>query len=85
MKDTINMPRFSTLEIDFTADDPGPSLLHGHHEDHPHEGFMGLVTYLSILSVVSVRGSRRRILTPVEHEPLPVFKPPPLSSEPWVF
>jgi len=46
MKDTINMSRFSTIEIDFIADDPGPSLLHCHHQDHQDEGFMGLVTYL---------------------------------------
>jgi FtsP/CotA-like multicopper oxidase with cupredoxin domain len=46
MKDTINMTRFSTVEIDFTADDPGPALLHCHHQDHQDEGFMGLVTYL---------------------------------------
>jgi FtsP/CotA-like multicopper oxidase with cupredoxin domain len=46
MKDTVNMTRFSTVEIDFTADDPGPSLLHCHHPDHQDEGFMGLVTYL---------------------------------------
>lgn len=46
MKDTINMTRFSTVELDFVADDPGPSLLHCHHQDHQDEGFMGLVTYL---------------------------------------
>jgi FtsP/CotA-like multicopper oxidase with cupredoxin domain len=46
MKDTVNMTRFSTLEIDFVANDPGPSLLHCHHQDHQDEGFMGLVTYL---------------------------------------
>jgi FtsP/CotA-like multicopper oxidase with cupredoxin domain len=46
MKDTINMTRFSTVEIDFVADDPGPSLLHCHHQDHQDEGFMGLMTYL---------------------------------------
>jgi FtsP/CotA-like multicopper oxidase with cupredoxin domain len=46
MKDTINMTRFSTAAIDFVADDPGPSLLHCHHQDHQDEGFMGLVTYL---------------------------------------
>ena len=28
MKDTINMVRFSSVEIDFTADDPGPFLQH---------------------------------------------------------
>ena len=46
MKDTVNMTRFSTVEIDFTADDPGPTLLHCHHQDHQDEGFMGLMTYI---------------------------------------
>jgi FtsP/CotA-like multicopper oxidase with cupredoxin domain len=46
MKDTINMTRFSSVEIDFVANDPGPALLHCHHQDHQDEGFMGLVTYL---------------------------------------
>jgi FtsP/CotA-like multicopper oxidase with cupredoxin domain len=46
MKDTVNMTRFNTVQIDFVADDPGPSLLHCHHQDHQDEGFMGLVTYL---------------------------------------
>lgn len=46
MKDTINMTRFSSVEIDFTANDPGPSLLHCHHQDHQDQGFMGLVVYL---------------------------------------
>ena len=46
MKDTVNMTRFSSVEFDFVADDPGPALLHCHHQDHQDEGFMGLVTYL---------------------------------------
>jgi FtsP/CotA-like multicopper oxidase with cupredoxin domain len=46
MKDTVNRTRLSTVEIDFIADDPGPTLLHCHHQDHQDEGFMGLVTYL---------------------------------------
>ena len=46
IKDTINMTRYSSVEIDFIANDPGPSLLHCHHQDHQDEGFMGLVTYL---------------------------------------
>jgi FtsP/CotA-like multicopper oxidase with cupredoxin domain len=40
------MTRFSTVEIDFVADDPDPTLLHCHHQDHQDEGFMGLVKYL---------------------------------------
>jgi FtsP/CotA-like multicopper oxidase with cupredoxin domain len=46
MKDTINMTGYSTVEIDFIADDPGLTLLHCHHQDHQDEGFMGMVTYL---------------------------------------
>ena len=46
MKDTINMTRFSSVAFDFVADDPGPALLHCHHQDHQDEGFMGLVTEL---------------------------------------
>jgi len=46
MKDTINMTRYSTVEFDFVANDPGPTLLHCHHQDHQDEGFMGLMTYL---------------------------------------
>jgi FtsP/CotA-like multicopper oxidase with cupredoxin domain len=45
MNDTINMTRFSSLEIDFVADDPGPTLLHCHHQDQQDE-VMGLMTYL---------------------------------------
>jgi FtsP/CotA-like multicopper oxidase with cupredoxin domain len=34
----------STAEIDFVADDPGPTLFHCHHQDHMDEGFAGLIT-----------------------------------------
>jgi FtsP/CotA-like multicopper oxidase with cupredoxin domain len=45
IKDTISMPRRSTAEIDFVADNPGDSLFHCHHQDHMDEGFMGVITY----------------------------------------
>lgn len=45
MKDTLSMLRYSTVEIDFIANDPGPSLFHCHHQDHMDEGFAGLITY----------------------------------------
>ena len=45
MKDTISMPRYSTVEIDFVADDPGNTLFHCHHQDHMDEGFAGLITF----------------------------------------
>ena len=44
MKDTLSMPRYSTAEIDFLADDPGPTFFHCHHQDHMDEGFAGLIT-----------------------------------------
>jgi FtsP/CotA-like multicopper oxidase with cupredoxin domain len=46
VKDTISMPRYSTAEIDFVADDPGDTLFHCHHQDHMDEGFAGLITYV---------------------------------------
>jgi FtsP/CotA-like multicopper oxidase with cupredoxin domain len=45
MKDTLNLPRFATAEIDLIADDPGATLFHCHHQDHQDEGFMGLINY----------------------------------------
>jgi FtsP/CotA-like multicopper oxidase with cupredoxin domain len=45
MKDTLSMPRYSTAEIDFLADDPGDTFFHCHHQDHMDEGFAGLITY----------------------------------------
>jgi FtsP/CotA-like multicopper oxidase with cupredoxin domain len=47
IKDTISMPRYSTAEIDFVANDPGDTLFHCHHQDHMDEGFAGLITYAS--------------------------------------
>jgi FtsP/CotA-like multicopper oxidase with cupredoxin domain len=46
MKDTLSMPRYSTAEINFTANDPGPTFFHCHHQDHMDEGFAGLITYV---------------------------------------
>jgi FtsP/CotA-like multicopper oxidase with cupredoxin domain len=45
MKDTISMPRYSTAEVAFLADDPGNTFFHCHHQDHMDEGFAGLITY----------------------------------------
>jgi FtsP/CotA-like multicopper oxidase with cupredoxin domain len=45
MKDTISLPRYSTAEVDFVANDPGNTLFHCHHQDHMDEGFAGLITY----------------------------------------
>ena len=45
MKDTLSMLRYSTAEVDFVADDPGPTFFHCHHQDHMDEGFAGLIAY----------------------------------------
>jgi len=45
MKDTLSMPRHSTAEIDFVANNPGSTFFHCHHQDHMDEGFAGLITY----------------------------------------
>jgi FtsP/CotA-like multicopper oxidase with cupredoxin domain len=44
-KDTINVPRDTTIEVDFVADNPGASLLHCHMQQHMDYGFKAVVTY----------------------------------------
>jgi FtsP/CotA-like multicopper oxidase with cupredoxin domain len=45
IKDMLNMPRFTTAEVDFVADNPDLTLFHCHHQDHMDEGPMGLIHY----------------------------------------
>jgi FtsP/CotA-like multicopper oxidase with cupredoxin domain len=45
MKDTISMRGYSTSQIDFVANNPGPTFFHCHHQDHMDQGFAGLITY----------------------------------------
>jgi FtsP/CotA-like multicopper oxidase with cupredoxin domain len=45
VKDTVQIPRQQSVEIDFVADDPGLTLLHCHQQDHMDEGFMMLLEY----------------------------------------
>ena len=45
VKDTINVVRNTTVEVDFTADNAGPSLLHCHMQPHMDYGFKTLVRY----------------------------------------
>ena len=44
-KDIVNIPRFSDAEVDFVANQPGPSLFHCHMQLHMDFGFMALVKY----------------------------------------
>ncbi|HEY3168693.1 MAG TPA: multicopper oxidase domain-containing protein [Candidatus Binatia bacterium] len=44
-KDTVNVPRRQSVEIDFIADDPGLTLYHCHMQLHMDFGFMALMKY----------------------------------------
>jgi FtsP/CotA-like multicopper oxidase with cupredoxin domain len=44
-KDTVNVPRRQSVEIDFVADDPGLTLYHCHMQLHMDFGFMALMKY----------------------------------------
>jgi len=42
MKDTVVVPGFGTVEVDFVANDPGPTLFHCHQILHMNYGLMRL-------------------------------------------
>jgi len=45
MKDVIVVPARKQAEVDFTADNPGPTLFHCHQQLHMDYGFMTMVQY----------------------------------------
>jgi FtsP/CotA-like multicopper oxidase with cupredoxin domain len=45
IKDTINLMPLDTVEVDFTADNPGDTLMHCHQQLHMDYGFMQLIKY----------------------------------------
>jgi FtsP/CotA-like multicopper oxidase with cupredoxin domain len=45
IKDVVDVPRFSDAEVDFVANNPGPSLFHCHMLLHMDFGFKTLVKY----------------------------------------
>jgi FtsP/CotA-like multicopper oxidase with cupredoxin domain len=45
IKDTINVPKNSAVEVDFIAHNAGPSLVHCHMQQHMDFGFKALVKY----------------------------------------
>jgi FtsP/CotA-like multicopper oxidase with cupredoxin domain len=45
IKDVVMVPPRRQVEVDFVADNPGPSLLHCHMQLHMDYGFMTLVEY----------------------------------------
>lgn len=46
MKDTVVVPGFGTVDVDFVADNPGPTLFHCHQTLHMDYGFMRLLNYV---------------------------------------
>jgi FtsP/CotA-like multicopper oxidase with cupredoxin domain len=47
MKDVIVVPARKQVEVDFTADNPGPTLFHCHQQLHMDYGFMTMIQYES--------------------------------------
>ena len=45
MKDVIVVPARKQVEVDFVADNPGPTLFHCHQQLHMDYGFMAMVQY----------------------------------------
>lgn len=45
MKDVVNVMPLDTVEVDFTANNPGDTLLHCHQQLHMDYGFMQLIKY----------------------------------------
>ena len=45
-KDVVNVDAYSRIDVDFVAENPGPSLFHCHQQMHMDFGFMQLIEYL---------------------------------------
>jgi FtsP/CotA-like multicopper oxidase with cupredoxin domain len=45
VKDVVMVPARQTVEVDFMANQPGPSLFHCHHQFHMDFGFMAVMEY----------------------------------------
>ncbi|AOX21689.1 MULTISPECIES: multicopper oxidase family protein [Acetobacteraceae] len=45
IKDTVVLPLYGSLDVDFRADNPGRSLFHCHQQIHMDYGFMRLISY----------------------------------------
>ena len=46
-KDVINVMPLQTVAVDFTADNPGDTLLHCHQQLHMDYGFMTIIKYIA--------------------------------------
>jgi len=47
IKDVVVVPAMKQVEVDFTADNPGPTLFHCHQQLHMDYGFMTMLQYES--------------------------------------
>ena len=45
-KDVVNVAPYSKVDVDFVANNPGPTLFHCHQQMHMDDGFMQMVEYL---------------------------------------
>ncbi len=45
MKDVINVESYQKIDVDFVANNPGPTLFHCHHQLHMDYGFMQMIKY----------------------------------------
>ena len=45
MKDVVVVPARKQVEVDFVADNPGPTLFHCHQQLHMDNGFMAMLQY----------------------------------------
>ena len=45
LKDTVVLPPYGSVDADWTANNPGPSLFHCHQQIHMDAGFMQMVNY----------------------------------------
>ncbi len=46
IKDTVNVPAYAKVEVDFVANNPGKTLFHCHQQLHMDYGFMQLIEYI---------------------------------------
>jgi FtsP/CotA-like multicopper oxidase with cupredoxin domain len=46
MKDVVNIAPYSSMKVDFIADNPGKTLFHCHQQLHMDYGFMQLIDYI---------------------------------------
>jgi FtsP/CotA-like multicopper oxidase with cupredoxin domain len=45
VKDVVSLRSYGSMEVDFVADNPGPTLFHCHQQLHMDRGFMQLIRY----------------------------------------